>query len=98
MNKPKPITEERFFSKVDKDGPYSESLGSNCHLWKGSRNKDGNCYFSIKNVTVQAHRWSWEHAHGHIVDDQYCLRKCGRKDCMNPEHMSLSPKPKRKRK
>jgi hypothetical protein len=97
MLKPTPTAQARFLSKL-MEGPFCLKLNSHCQLWQGSRNKAGNCYFSISNKTLQAHRFAYELANGPIPDAMDCLHACGEKTCMNPAHMVLVERPKKKRK
>ena len=83
---------ERFWLKVDKDGPLPKArpdLG-NCWDWTGSKGQaKGRDYgrFSIKNCPVSAHRWAYESEKGPIPAgleiDHLCVRPC----CVRPSHL-----------
>lgn len=36
---------------------------------------------------VQMHRWYWEQVHGPLADGLQLHHKCGRRACVNPEHL-----------
>jgi hypothetical protein len=86
---------ERFWSKVDRDGPvpvHQPDLGP-CWRWTGSvsgryghgeigagRRGEGN---------RKAHRVSWEIHRGPIPEGVQVLHRCDNGLCVNPEHLRL---------
>lgn len=91
--------EERFWSKVDKNGPvpaHRSELGP-CWLWTGSRNKKGYGYVGIGGRAGRkhlAHRVSYCWAHGielTSLGDRCILHECdgGSIGCVRPEHLSV---------
>ena len=91
--RPKPLTvEERFWSKVDKNGPAPEhkpELGP-CWLWTGSVNQGtGYGQFSPKHgFQVQTHRYSYELANESIPDGFDVHHTCHVRRCCNPAHLA----------
>ena len=84
---PRPTREQRFWSKVDLDGPVLvPSLGA-CWVWVATRDKHGYGWFDGK-----AHRASWELAHGAIPPGICVLHKCDHPPCVRPEHLFLGTK------
>jgi len=87
-----PTFPERFWTKVNKDGPIPEhvpELGQ-CWVWVGSRCPNG--YGSIKRgspfkSSKSAHRASWLINMGVIPNEMLVLHKCDNVSCVNPEHL-----------
>lgn len=79
---PKPTTEERFWSRVDREGP----LG--CWLWTGSLTGEGYGSFSGPGrVNVLAHRFSWSLHGGPLIEGQVLDHLCRVRHCVNPDHL-----------
>jgi hypothetical protein len=75
---------ERFWSKVDKNGP------NGCWLWTGSCTPGGYGKFGLGRADeglVYAHRWSWEQANGPIPEGAHIDHLCRVRNCVNPEHL-----------
>jgi hypothetical protein len=96
--------EDRFWLKVDKDGPTPEhcpDLGP-CWLWTGTRifsqperikgwtsGGYGQCWGGVERGKMYAHRWSWEIANGPIPDGLKVLHRCDAPPCVRPSHLFL---------
>lgn len=79
---------ERFWNKVNKDGPVlSKELGS-CWIWTaGKSGKMGYGNFHITHRhRVMAHRYSFFLEHGREATP-LCLHKCDNPPCVNPCHL-----------
>jgi len=91
---PPPTPEERFWAKVDKNGPTPEhrpELGP-CWLWTASVNK-GTGYGQFgpsHSQAVQTHRFSYELANGPIPEGFQVHHECHRRRCVNPDHLSAA--------
>ncbi len=82
--------EERFWSRVDKNGPVPEhkpELGQ-CWIWTGATGSYGygNTYRAGK--YVNSHRVAFELCVG-PADDSFVLHKCDNPSCCNPGHLFL---------
>lgn len=87
---PKPAA-ERFWPKVDKNGPIPEhapELGP-CWLWVGTKNRLG--YGSFRpgagGRRMRAHRWAYENARGPIPAGLDLDHLCRNRGCVNPDHL-----------
>lgn len=86
--------EDRFWPRVDKDGPvppHRPELGR-CWVWTGAAPGFG---YGVMGVgggyrrNSGTHRVSWEIHHGPIPDDLHVLHKCDNPPCVRPEHLFL---------
>lgn len=75
-----PSVEERFWSKVDKDGP------NGCWQWMAGKNPRG--YGSFRNGRmVAAHRYAYELLVGPIPEGLHLDHLCRNTSCVNPAHL-----------
>lgn len=81
-------TQERFFSKVDTNGPipeHSPHLGA-CHVWTGSKAKFGHGNFRLGRKAEKAHRVAFLLANGRWPSPQ-ALHHCDNPACVRIEHL-----------
>lgn len=81
--------EERFWSKVDKDGPvpaHRPELGP-CWMWTGRTDRKGYGRFDIGEESKQAHRMSMLFAHGSVPGSALVLHLCNNLPCVNQTHL-----------
>lgn len=83
--------EERFREKIDKNGPppYERLDLGPCWLWTAGINK-GTGYGSFARrhgEGIDAHRFSYELAHGSIPERHDVHHMCLRRACVNPAHL-----------
>jgi len=77
---------DRFWAKVDKQGPPWN--GKSCWIWTASRSRKG--YGSFwDGANRQAHRVAYELARGPIPAGLQIDHLCRNRACMNPGHMEL---------
>ena len=85
---------ERFWAKVDKDGPVIiQSLGP-CWMFTGAITRSGYGNFTVrKGLWAPAHRVSYEFIHGPIppsTTERLTLdHLCRNRGCVNPSHLEL---------
>jgi hypothetical protein len=92
--KPRP-TIDRFWDKVDRDGPvpeYRPDLGA-CWIWTGTTNGTYATLMVKSEVpgggwlTRLAHRWIYEHENGPIPDGLVVNHLCIVPLCVRPSHL-----------
>lgn len=79
---------ERFWSKVDKNGPLWN--GVPCWLWTAATNGDGYGKFGgggTAREQMGAHRWSYEALIGPILPGLELDHLCHNRLCVNPSHL-----------
>ena len=84
----KPIA-ERFWSKVNKDGPVPPSrpeLGP-CWVWTDRPHDSGYGVFWVERLSTRSHRWSYEQAKGLIPSHLEIDHLCRNRACVNPDHL-----------
>lgn len=74
--------EERFWARVDKNGP------NGCWIWLGCRDKWGYGDMSVRSKHIQSHRFAWKLLRGD-PGKLDCLHKCDNPPCCNPDHIYL---------
>lgn len=80
--------EERFWAKVDKDGPIPEKrpeLGP-CWMWTGGT-AEGYGMFWLNGTNLHAHIVSFTWAKGEIPEGQERDHLCRNRPCVNPDHL-----------
>lgn len=85
---------ERFWEKVDRNGPTPETgaIAGRCWNWIGSTKisnggKYGNFRRSNSRSQVSAHRWAWESINGPIGSGEVVDHLCRNTLCVNPAHL-----------
>ncbi len=86
---------ERFWYKVDKNGPFAERLGSRCWVWTGPTTTGANscsgygvlAYGGSPSRQEVTHRFSWRLHNGPIPEGLLVLHKCDNPPCCNPDHL-----------
>lgn len=81
--------EERFWEKVNKDGPTHPNCEAQCWVWAGSLNTKGYGLISSNGGNIVTHRISYELHNGSIPDGLLVLHRCDRPSCVNPNHLFL---------
>ncbi len=82
---------ERFWAKVNKDGPPPAELQmGNCWLWTAGKNVGyGTIGVGNPSKPMLAHRLSYEWEYGPIPDDLIVRHRCDVRACVRPSHLCL---------
>ena len=81
--------EERFWAKVDKNGPrpeYKPELGP-CWIWQGAPKQEGYGQLYHEGRQQYAHRLSYQWSVGPIPDGLHIDHLCRVRICVNPAHL-----------
>jgi len=62
---------------------------SGCWVWTGSRHPKGYGHFSLYGRKFYSHRYIMEFLYGPIPVDMELHHKCGRRECVNPQHLEI---------
>lgn len=87
---PKPRSlEERFWPKVDKNGPIQPHMDTCCWPWLGSimSNGYGYLYNGEKGANQTAHHASWTIHNGPLKKGRRVLHRCDYTLCVRPDHL-----------
>ena len=83
--------EERFWSKVDKDGPTMDHMDSNCWTWTAYKDPKG--YGHMRMDTVHKHKKERAHRVSLFLRDgvlpPYVLHKCDNPSCVRDTHLKV---------
>lgn len=81
--------EERFWTRVQKEGPLSlhRGVAGRCWVWTGPPNRDGYGRFSDGGRFFLAHRWAYRTSYGEIPEGLELDHLCRRRACVRPDHL-----------
>jgi hypothetical protein len=81
---------ERFWEKVDKQGPIGPYVDTPCWIWTATKDSCGYGRILGKHKKpIGAHRLSWSLQRGPIPSGLCVLHLCHNPGCVNPEHLYL---------
>lgn len=83
---------ERFWARVDRDGPTSRADLGACWIWKGRLSRQGYGRFDTlarfgKRTTLAPHRFAYEDMVGEIPSGLQLDHLCRVRHCVNPSHL-----------
>lgn len=84
-----PEDAERFWRKVNRDGPVVKEALGRCWVWTGSRERlgYGKFYVSTATAPTKAHRVAWQLTYGAMPDGLEPDHLCENPACVRPKHL-----------
>jgi hypothetical protein len=79
---------ERFWEKVNRDGPISRLELGPCWVWTNATNGHYG-KIGVEGRPVSVHRVSWELHYGPVPEGLLVLHHCDEQLCVKPDHLFL---------
>lgn len=79
--------EDRFWEKVNKDGPIVRPDLGPCWVWSGAKNLQGYGNFKHDSGGKQAHRFAYRLQCGPLADEEDVLHRCDNPPCVRGDHL-----------
>ena len=81
--------DDRFWSKVSKEGPLVPGLASRCWEWTGAYDSQGYPRFKLTGSAMYANRARFFIAGCALKSTDHVVTLCQNKQCVRPEHHAL---------
>ena len=78
---------ERFWAKVDKNGPTMPGMTTPCWVWTAGKDGYGYGVFRRNGKTERAHRLAYEAEHGLLGVGRCALHHCDNPACVRADHL-----------
>ena len=87
LNRPLTDPVDRFWSKVNKNGPTPEHCPERgpCWEWTAGKTAAGYGFFNIAGVLTYGHRYGWAITNGEITDGLHVLHHCDNPACVRAD-------------
>ena len=78
---------DRFWSKVNKNGPIQDHMDTPCWEYMGRQTEKGYCRVQYQKQRTYVHRVSYLLTHGSLTEGMMILHDCDNPRCCNPSHL-----------
>ena len=80
---------DRFWSKVNKDGPICDLVEGPCWVWIAGLKNNGYGDFKLRGKTILSHRLAYTITSGTIDEALKLDHLCRNRNCVNPDHLEV---------
>lgn len=78
---------ERFWSRIDKNGPIIRAELGPCWIWTAGRHNHGYGIFYPEGIRTLTHRFALSLVEAAPPDKPHALHRCDNPPCCNPDHL-----------